>query len=149
MKITSPDFEDGEMIPGRFSQYYENHSPTLQFSEVPDNTLSLALIMDDPDAPKRTFTHWIAYNIDPKVGRFEEDKISTDATQGRNDTGDLGYAGPKPPDGEHRYFFRLYALKERIDLPEGASRKDVEEAMSNRVLAEAELMGRFATPGYT
>jgi Raf kinase inhibitor-like YbhB/YbcL family protein len=102
--------------------------------------------MDDPDAPRGIFTHLVAFNIDPNSSGFRENQIPKDVRFGRNDKGQTAYAGPKPPDGEHRYFFRLYALDVRLELAIGASRVEVEGMMAGHVIAEAELMGRFATP---
>lgn len=146
MKLTSPAFADNAAIPARFSQNGENHSPPLEFHDVPDGTKSLTLIMDDPDAPKGLFTHWVAFNIDPLVRRFAENDLPGDVHCGRNDAGHAHYDGPKPPDKKHRYFFHLYALDTRFDLPDGASRADVESAMQFRIIGEATLMGSFA-PG--
>ncbi|HTL67339.1 MAG TPA: YbhB/YbcL family Raf kinase inhibitor-like protein [Lacunisphaera sp.] len=146
MKISSPAFAPGDVMPDRFSQYGENISPPLEFVDVPPNAESLALIIDDPDAPKGTFTHWVAYNLDPAASRLAENHLPRGLGQGRNDAGQVGYAGPKPPDGEHRYFFHLYALADRLDLPDGVSRSEVEAAMKGKVLAQASLIGRYATP---
>jgi Raf kinase inhibitor-like YbhB/YbcL family protein len=146
MKIKCSEFENGRVIPDRFSQYDANRSPPLDFVDVPSEAKSLALIMDDPDAPRGTFTHWVAFNIDANTAGFRENKIPQDVRLGRNDYDQPEYAGPKPPDGEHRYFFHTYALDTRLDLPTGASRDEVESALRGHVIAEAELMGRYATP---
>lgn len=143
----SPQFEHGGVIPERFSQNGENLSPPLEFIDVPEGTQSLVLIMDDPDAPRGRFTHWVAFNIDPHVHGFGENAAPDDVHYGLNDKGESGYVGPKPPDREHRYFFKLSALDTRFDLRDGASREEVEAAMRRRVLARAELMGRYAPPG--
>lgn len=102
--------------------------------------------MDDPDALHGLFTHWIVFDIDPKTPGFVEDEVPRDVRLGKTSWGDAGYGGPRPPDKEHRYFFHLYALNRRLKLPDGASRADVIAAMQGHVLAEAELMGRFAPP---
>ena len=146
MKIKSPEFENGGFIPERFTQYDENRSLPLNFEEVPPDARSLVLIMDDPDAPNGTFTHWIAFNIDANTSGFREDQIPKDVRLGTNDKGRAEYAGPKPPTGEHRYFIWVYALDSQLDLPHGATRSEVERAMVGHVLAEAELMGRYARP---
>ena len=146
MKIKCSEFENGSVIPARFSQYDVNRSPPLDFVEVPPKAQSLALIMDDPDAPRGTFTHWVAFNIDADTPGFQENTIPKEVRLGRNDYGKPGYAGPRPPDGEHRYFFHAYALDTRLDLPTGASRAEVERAIKGHVVDEAELMGRYATP---
>lgn len=146
MKISCSEFENGGVIPDRFSQYDANRSPPLEFADVPSGAKSLALILDDPDAPRGTFTHFVAFNLDPEVYEFRENQIPKSARLGANSYGKSEYAGPKPPNGELRYFFRTYALDTRLDLLNGASRADVEHAMEGHVIAEAELMGRYATP---
>lgn len=146
MKLTSTAFEHEGIIPHRFSQFGDNVSPPLEFHDTPAATQSFVLIVEDPDAVRGTFTHWVAFDIDGNVRGFPESHVPVDIRQGRNDAGHAAYAGPKPPNGEHRYFFRLYALDRRLALPNGASRADVERAMHGHVLAAAELMGRYATP---
>jgi Raf kinase inhibitor-like YbhB/YbcL family protein len=145
MKLNSPDFQNGEAIPERFSQFSDNHSPPLKFVDVPKAARSLALIMDDPDAPHGTFTHWIAFNIHAEIGGFPENQLPENIQLGRNSLGEAAYAGPKPPNGEHRYFFHAYALDSRLELPDGINRKMVERAMEGHIIDHAELMGRFAT----
>ena len=146
MKIKSPAFESGQVIPERFSQYDVNRSPPLDFAEVPSKAQSLVLIMDDPDAPRGTFTHWVVFNIDANTAGFDENKTPKNVRLANNDYDKSEYAGPRPPNGEHRYFFRLYALDKRLDLSNGARRSEVEHAMRGHILAEAEWMGRYATP---
>ncbi len=146
MELISPEFKNGGVIPDRFSQYRGNHSPPLTFRDVPESAGALALIVDDPDAKPHRFTHWVAFNIAPDEGGFGENRVPENVRHGRNDLGQAAYAGPKPPDGEHRYFFHAYALDRPLDLPAGASRKQVEDAMVGHVVDEAGLMGRFAPP---
>jgi Raf kinase inhibitor-like YbhB/YbcL family protein len=146
MQLSTSAFPPGGLIPERYSQYSANHSLPLEITDVPANAESLVLIMDDPDAPKGLFTHWVAFNLGPRTRAVPEDDLPPEARLGANDAGRTAYDGPKPPDGEHRYFLRLHALDTRLDLPEGARRADVEEAMSGRVIAQAELMGRYAPP---
>ena len=146
MKIKCSEFDYGAAIPERFTQYDENRSLPLDFVDVPREAKSLVLIMDDPDAPSGTFTHWVAFNIDANTSGFRENHIPKDVRLGNNDYGRAEYAGPKPPTGEHRYFIWVYALDSRLDLAHGAERAEVEQAMVGHVIAEAELMGRFATP---
>src|SRR3954470_12759902 len=138
MKLKSPDIENGGIIPERFSQYDANRSPALDFVDVPPDAKSLALIVADPDAPSGTFTHWIAFNIDTNTSGFAENKIPKDVRLGVNSYGKAEYAGPKPPSGEHRYFFRSYALDTRLNVPNGANRTEVEQAMRGHVIAGAE-----------
>jgi Raf kinase inhibitor-like YbhB/YbcL family protein len=146
MKIKCPEFDNGGVIPERFTQYDENRSLPLNFEDVPADAQSLVLIMDDPDAPNGTFTHWIAFNIDPNTSGFRENHIPRDVRLGTNDKGRADYVGPRPPSGEHRYFIWVYALDCRLDLPHASTRSDIERAMVGHVVAEAELMGRFAAP---
>jgi Raf kinase inhibitor-like YbhB/YbcL family protein len=146
MKLSTTAFGDGQSIPSRYArdQDGEDKSPPLQINRVPANTRSLVLIVDDPDAPHGTFTHWILFNIDPKVTEIAEDEVPANARHGMNGWGKAEYGGPKPPSGEHRYFFRLFALDTKLDLPSGASREQVEGAMQRHVLDRAEMMGRYA-----
>jgi len=143
MRLSSPAFEEGETIPDQYSKEGGNQRPPLRFEDVPSTAQSLALIVDDPDAPQGTFTHWLVYNISPAIREFGGDTLVT-AQQACNDYGQSDYGGPRPPSGEHRYFFKLYALDDRLSLPRGASRLDMEEAMLGHVITEAEYMGRFA-----
>jgi hypothetical protein len=115
----------------------------LYFQDVPGEAKTLALIVDDPDAPRGPFTHWIAYNIPPNAQSIGNGDSVT-MQQASNDFGQTDYGGPRPPSGEHRYFFKLYALDDQITLGRGASRLDIEEAILGHVIAEAEYMGRFA-----
>lgn len=146
MKIESPAFAHGAHIPEPYTRFGENQSPPLSFRDVPPQAKSLALIVDDPDAPRGTFTHWIVFNLPPTTAGLKENARPTDGTEGNNDWKELGYGGPRPPDGEHRYFFKLYALDRKLDAPSGASRATIDAALRGHIIAEAELMGRFATP---
>jgi hypothetical protein len=146
MKIESSAFKNGASIPPRYAKQGDNVSPPLSISGVPPEARSLVLIMDDPDAPRGLFTHWVVFNI-PPVAWFAENEVPKGARVGKNSWGEAGYGGPQPPDREHRYFFRLYALDRMLDLPKGASREQVEAAMKGHVIAQAEWMGRFAPQG--
>jgi hypothetical protein len=149
MKLSSSAFDSGKEIPLKYSCDGADISPPLEFDEVPDNAKTLALILEDPDAPMGTFDHWIIFNIPaaaPKLaeGIPVEAEHSSGYRQGTNDFGNIGYGGPCPPDGEHRYFFRLYALDGELDLPAGSTSKaDLQSAMEGRILAETELMGTY------
>jgi Raf kinase inhibitor-like YbhB/YbcL family protein len=142
-RLTSSAFAHGEAIPARHSCDGENVSPPLSWSGLPDGTRSLALIVDDPDAPVGIFTHWLAWGIDPEAGGLAEGEAAP--VEGRNDFGVIGYAGPCPPPGHgpHRYFFRLYALDSEVRLRAGANRKELERALEGRVLGLAELVGIY------
>ncbi len=152
MQITSPAFENRGRIPAIYTCDGERlRSPELAVSDIPEATRSLALIMDDPDAPKALrpsglFVHWVLFNIPPETRTIPEG--ATLGTPGVNTRGDASYTGPCPPSeyepSTHRYFFRLYALDTMLDLAEGASREEVEATMQGHVLANAELMGTYS-----
>jgi Raf kinase inhibitor-like YbhB/YbcL family protein len=144
MKLTSPAFEHGQMLPDHCAKEEGNVSPPLHFSDVPARAHSVALIMDDPDAPSGLFTHWLVWNLDRNVGVLTEGHLPGSAREGRNGFGDVGYGGPRPPSGTHRYFFHACALDCRLDLPPGASRSELDAALKNHVIETAELMGRYS-----
>jgi Raf kinase inhibitor-like YbhB/YbcL family protein len=144
MRIISPAFQNGESIPEEYSRNSEDKSPPLSIMDIPPDAESLVLIMDDPDAPGHKFTHWLLFNISPKTVNLHEEVTPIVMKTGVNDYGETGYGGPNPPTGQHRYFFRLYALNTRLPLPRGATRAELEGAMRGHVLEEAILMGRFA-----
>lgn len=149
IQLTSKSFQAGATIPKPFTGDGADLSPPLQWSKPPAGTESIALICDDPDAPRGTWVHWVLFNL-PSATHELEEGISTDATlsngakQGTNDFGNLGYGGPAPPKGKpHRYFFKLYALSKKLDLASGATKSELEAAMKGHVLAEAKLMGIY------
>jgi len=146
MKISSPAFTAGGTLPPRFAREEGNISPPFTLADVPTEAASIALIMEDPDAPRGTFTHWLIWNIPTNVSELTEDNLPPNAVEGKNDFGDNGYGGPRPPSGTHRYYFHAYALDCQIDLPAGASRQDLEQAMEKHVLENASIMGRFSAP---
>ncbi len=143
MKITSSAFVEGESIPRQFTRDGQDKSPPLSIEDVPSGAKSLVLIVNDPDAPSGTFTHWILFNMSPSTAEIHEDAPPVMATQGRNDWGNVGYNGPQPPAGEHRYFFKLYALKTVLSLSRGAKLAEVQKAMEGHILEEAVLMARY------
>jgi Raf kinase inhibitor-like YbhB/YbcL family protein len=141
MKVTSPDIEHGKPIPKKFSCEGANVNPTLIIDTIPADTKSLALIVDDPDAPLGTFVHWLVYNI-PVVSRIDED--SAPGTQGLNTYGRKDYSGPcPPPGGTHRYVFRLYALDTELVLGRKVDKGTLEEAMEGHILDKAEVIGLY------
>ncbi len=144
MQITSPNFQNGGAIPVLYTCTGENMNPELRFSDLPPGTKSLALIMDDPDAPRGTFLHWTIWNIGPTETRIGENSKPVGAVEGKTSTGKPGYVGPCPPSGTHRYFFRLYALNTLLSLAPGADRESLEVAMQSHTLGQAELMGTFS-----
>jgi Raf kinase inhibitor-like YbhB/YbcL family protein len=147
MKITSNAFHEGGKIPERYTKYGENHIPPIHLEDIPPKAKSLALIMDDPDAPNGTFNHWLLFNLDPRVKDIKEDVVPVIATQGRNDFGDVEYGGPRPPSGEHRYYFRAFALDTVLALPRGTKRPDLEKEMKDHVVGQATLMGKYGRGG--
>ncbi|MBU1852787.1 MAG: YbhB/YbcL family Raf kinase inhibitor-like protein [Candidatus Omnitrophica bacterium] len=140
MKLTSPEFENNSVIPGKFTCQGEDVNPALLIEGVPENAKTLALIVDDPDAPMGTWIHWVVYNI-PIISRIEEDSIP--GKQGTNDFGRNDYGGPCPPSGTHRYFFKIYALDTELDLKEGIHKRDLENAMEGHIMDKAELIGLY------
>lgn len=144
MRITSSVFAHNNQIPSKYTCDGNNFSPPLQFSEVPAEAKSLALICDDPDAPGKTWVHWTAWNIDPKTTEIGEGKVPQGATQGLTDFGEVGYGGPCPPSGTHRYFFKLYALDTTLDIPYEARKEDLEKTMEGHIIEQAELVGTYS-----
>jgi len=142
MKISSSAFADGKSIPSKYTCDGADTSPPLSIEGVPPGAKSLALIMDDPDAPGGTFDHWIVWNIDPKTTAIAEGQSPKGIT-GRNGFGKDGYGGPCPPSGEHRYYFKLYALDMTLNLPPSSKKADLEKAMKGHTLADAQMMGRY------
>jgi Raf kinase inhibitor-like YbhB/YbcL family protein len=140
IRVFSDSFEPKGMIPEKYTCYGENVNPSLRFEGIPEEAKSLVLIMDDPDAPMGTFTQWVIWDIEPVAG-IEEDSIP--GVEGMNDFRKIGYGGPCPPSGTHRYFFRVYALDKKLEIKAGAGRKDVENAMIGHILAEGELVGKY------
>jgi len=144
MQISSAAFTNGGKIPDKYTKYGENRIPPLHLEQIPDRARSLALIVDDPDAPNGTFNHWLLFNVDPRVHDIKEDSVPVMATQGRNDFGEIEYDGPKPPSGEHRYFFKAFALDTVLALGRGSKREQLEAEMKDHVLDSATLMGKYA-----
>jgi len=143
VKITSPAFEHEGKIPSKYTCDGKDISPPLRFEDVPKGAASLALVMDDPDAPMGTFDHWVVWNIPPETRSVEEGREPS-GVQGKTSFGRMGYGGPCPPRGVHRYFFKLYALDTVLNLPAGSRKKDLEEAMKGHVIEQAVLMGKYS-----
>jgi hypothetical protein len=139
MKITSTAFEPNELIPPKHTCDGADISPHLKIEDIPQGTKTLALIADDPDAPIGTFVHWVAWNIPPG----DIDEGATDFAQGTNDFKKIGYNGPCPPSGTHRYFFKVYALDVELQLEEGTTKTELIDAMENHILAQGELIGTY------
>lgn len=144
MKISSPAFSENDTIPKKYTSDDSNVSPPLHIDDVPDRAKSLALVVEDPDAPSGTFHHWVLFNMSPRTKDINENSVPVMATQGKNDFGGLEYGGPKPPSGEHHYFFNVYALDTVLSLPRGADSKTLETEMKDHIVDQASLMGRYA-----
>lgn len=148
--IGSTAFKHNGVIPEEFTCDGKNVSPPLYWKNVPNNAKSLALIVDDPDAPKGTWVHWIVYNIDPGILEFSQDlknsskEYKTQMKTGKTNFKHTDYGGPCPPSGTHRYFFKLYALNCILDLPGGKSKNEIENAMEGHVIEMGELIGLYS-----
>lgn len=142
MTISSTAFENNGNIPAKYTCDGMDVNPPLRFDNVPE-ARSLALIVDDPDAPMGTWVHWVLWNIDPKTSEIREDSVPKGALQGINDFGKHDYGGPCPPSGTHRYFFKLYALDSTLNLDKNARKADVEKAMKGHILAQAQIVGLY------
>jgi Raf kinase inhibitor-like YbhB/YbcL family protein len=152
IRLTSPAFAEGEAIPRQYTCDGEDRSPPLEWSGVPPQARSLALTCDDPDAPSGTWSHWVAFNLPPEVATLPEGVTASDpvrlasgaeARQGKNDFDKIGYGGPCPPSGTHRYIFRLYALDAMLEPQAGATRGAFLAALRGHVLAQGRLTGKY------
>ncbi len=147
--VSAEGFKEGETIPEEYTCDGANVSPAISWSRVPAGTKSIALISDDPDAPGRTFVHWVIYNIPAEKQGLpknieKKDRLADGSLQGRTDFGRIGYGGPCPPPGRpHRYFFKVYALSKKLDLSPGATKAQLEKAMEGSILSQGELMGKY------
>ena len=139
--ITSTDFEEDGEIPKQFGYKHGNEEPELIFEGIPGNSKSLALIMDDPDAMGavgKVWVHWMYWD------NMSADRKTTRGAEGKTDFGEIGYGGPAPPDKRHTYVFKAYALNVKLDLKEGFSKQELEDAMKGHIIAEAKLTGTYA-----
>jgi Raf kinase inhibitor-like YbhB/YbcL family protein len=148
IKVTSTAFKDGEIIPKQYTCDGNDISPPLTWSGAPQETKSIALICDDPDAPGGTWVHWVLFNLPPTsnaliAGVSSAKSLDSGAKHGKNDFKRFGYGGPCPPGGTHRYFFKVYALDSMLTLDPGITKADLVKAMQGHVLAEGQLMGRY------
>jgi Raf kinase inhibitor-like YbhB/YbcL family protein len=147
IKVTSTAFNDGELIPKKYTCDGENVSPPLAWSGVPANAKSLALIVDDPDAPGKTWVHWVVYDLPTSVTSLSENAANAEqlggGKQGTNDFKKIGYGGPCPPSGAHRYYFKLYALNAETSLNPGATKEQLLQAMAGHIIAQGQLLGRY------
>ncbi len=149
LKIRSTAFNDGERIPKKYTCDGEDISPPLIWEDIPEGTVTLALISDDPDAPSKTWTHWLIFNIPPELNGLPESvekvgELENGIMQGFNDFGRIGYGGPCPPFGVHRYFFKLYALDTSLDLEPGTSKEELLEAMEGHIIEKTQMIGLYS-----
>ncbi len=145
--LTSPAFANGSQIPKKYGYKHGNSSPPLHLNNIPDGCKSLALIMDDPDAMGavgKIWTHWLIWNISPETSAILESKVPEHAIQGITDFGKIGYGGPAPPDRQHTYVFKLYALDSVLNLSEGADKGQLERAINDHIISSSKLTGTFA-----
>lgn len=148
MEILSSAFQEGGFISAKYTCDDINVSPPLEWSQVPEGTKSFALICDDPDAPMGTWVHWVMYNIPGATRTLTEnirplETLDNGAIQGTNDFRKIGYGGPCPPGGIHRYYFKLYALDDMLSSPPGLTKKGLLDAMEGHIMAKGQLMGRY------
>ena len=142
VSIATPAFQAGGDIPAKSTCNGANVNPELKINGVPNEAKSLVLIVDDPDAPRGLFTHWIVWNIDPKTTDIGENSVPVGGVQGTNDFGKRNYSGPCPPSGTHRYSFKIFALDSKLDLKPSARRAELDAAMKSHVLTQGELIAR-------
>lgn len=142
MKLTTV-FEHGSNIPSDYTCDGHDLAPELTVAEIPENTKSLVLIVDDPDAPMGTWVHWLLYNIPADTTKINAKNLPKGVKSGTTDFGKTGWGGPCPPSGTHRYFFKLYAIDKVLDLPEGVRKNQLEEAIKDHIIEKAEIMGLY------
>lgn len=143
MKLTSSAFSPNENIPPQYTCDGQNTNPPLEVDGIPDGAKSLVLIMDDPDAPRGTWLHWTVWSIDPAVKSLEENSVPKNSVEGTTSFGSIGYGGPCPPSGIHRYFFKLYALDVMLELSQGTQLDVLLKAMEGHILEYTELIGLY------
>ena len=145
--LESQAFENDEVIPRKYGYKNGNFSPPLKINHIPKNTSSLVLVMDDPDAVGavgKVWVHWVVWNIDPKINELKENSVPSSCVEGETDFGKIGYGGPAPPDIEHTYVFKLYALDVKLDSTKGSTKNQIEKNMKNHIIAETHLKGRYS-----
>ena len=145
--LDSESFDNGGIIPRKYGYKNGNYSPPLKIGGIPENTISLALIMDDPDAMGvvgKIWVHWVLWNIESSIVELKENSLPSNCLEGETDFGEIGYGGPAPPDKEHTYIFKLYALDKKLDIDKNSTKKQLEKAMNNHIIAETKLEGRYS-----
>jgi hypothetical protein len=149
LNVTSPAFNDGQRIPAKYTADGDDMSPPLKWADIPEGVSEYALIVDDPDAPGGTFTHWVIYGIPGSYDHLDDgvpqvEELDNGAMQGPNHMGKIGYNGPSPPRGKpHRYIFTLYAIDAKLDLPAGISKEELKKAMQGHIMSEGKLTGTY------
>ena len=148
IKVTSSAFAEGGLIPSKYTCDGSDVSPPLQWDSLPEGTGSIAMISDDPDAPMGTWVHWVIFGLPADTKELKENippdnTLPNGAKQGTNDFGRIGYGGPCPPGGTHRYFFKIYALDTELDLAAGATKNDLLNAMEGHILGQGQLIGKY------
>lgn len=144
MKLQSSAFEDNQTIPTIYTCDGDNINPHLDISEVPLNAKSLVIIVDDPDAPDGTFTHWMVWDIPPQTLEISENSFPEGSVQGINSAGQVGYFPPCPPSGLHHYHFKLFALNRKLDVTQNISREELEREMDGAIIEETETIGTYS-----
>jgi Raf kinase inhibitor-like YbhB/YbcL family protein len=144
MKISSPAFPYEGQIPPEYTCDGADINPPFDIEDIPEQAVSLAFVIDDPDAPMGNWNHWLIWNIDPRVDHIAENSVPANGVFGTNSSGEQVYHGPCPPMGSHRYFFKLYALDTMLDIPMGSERDDFLNAIEGHIIEEAEHMGRYS-----
>jgi Raf kinase inhibitor-like YbhB/YbcL family protein len=144
MQIISTAFDDNALIPPQYTCDGKGYNPPITFHEIPEETVSLILFMEDPDAPGNVFTHWLLYNMPKEIVQIEENQTPSHTKEGMNSIGTIGYVAPCPPSNTHRYIFTLFALNTFLDLPNGSSKEQIEESMKNHIITTAKLTGIYS-----
>lgn len=144
MKLTSPAFENNQQIPAKYTCDESNVNPPLMISDVPENAKSLVLTIEDPDAPSKTWVHWVLYNINTKITEIPENTVPDGADQGMNDFGKPGYGGPCPPSGTHRYIFTLYALENKLFIEGDPTIDILQKYMKDHIINQSQLIGLYS-----
>ncbi len=144
MKITCPVLKNDQFLPSKYTCDGQKINPPLQISNIPKEAKSLALIVDDPDAPNGIFTHWLVWNIHPVIGEIEENSVPLDAVEGINSSGKIGYYPPCPPSGTHRYRFKLYALDKYLSVEKEINQQDLEKKLVEEAIAKDALVTKYS-----
>jgi Raf kinase inhibitor-like YbhB/YbcL family protein len=141
LSVKSPAFESGKLIPKKYTCDGQDINPPLTIEGIPKEAKTIVLLVDDPDAPSGTFDHWVVWNIPPSISKISENTVP--GIEGMNGARQMGYMGPCPPSGTHRYFFKVYAINTELSLGVGSKKKDVEKAIQNHILSKGELMAIY------